>query len=295
MPDTAGDNNNPRGKYAACLVRMVGHDFMDYRKDDADMGGADGCIDFSDADNLGLEQCLQNFKLQDVYSKHCETISLADFFILAAEASMGRAATGYDQADPWKEGTLLSQYRNAFKYGRTTAETCPWSKGRMPNPTDGCPGLKAVFEDHVYSGHTQPWTMTAAISGAHTLGGANQATSGFNGYWSDSASQGKFNNDYYRSIVAKGWIPEISVGGVVGKNQWARSDVGMDLDHKEMMLDTDMCLYYKSKNELSDGTLEDINSNQGSCCAWVKDSFLFRTGVLTTGQDNQYCGQNIVN
>jgi catalase (peroxidase I) len=251
LPDTVGDNQNPRGKYAACLVRLVGHDFMDFRKDSDYKGGTDGCLDFSDQDNLGLEHCIQNFNLQDVYSKHCQTVSLADFFVIAAEASMGRAATGFDATATWKEDTLLSKFRNAFRYGRETQETCPWAKGRMPNPTDGCPGLKNVFEDHVFADHEKPWTMTAAISGAHTLGGVNQTTSGFNGFWSDSANQGKFNNNYYRSIITKGWIPELAVGGVEGKNQWARSDSGMDLEHKEMMLDTDMCLFYTTNRELS--------------------------------------------
>lgn len=28
---TVTDNNNPRGSYAGCLVRLAGHDFMDFR------------------------------------------------------------------------------------------------------------------------------------------------------------------------------------------------------------------------------------------------------------------------
>jgi catalase (peroxidase I) len=106
-PDTHGDNKNPRGKYAACLVRLVGHDFMDFRKDNHNKGGADGCLDFSDPDNLGLEQCIQNFKIQDVYAKHCTKVSLADFFVIAAEAAMGRSATGYKTATRWDRHTLL--------------------------------------------------------------------------------------------------------------------------------------------------------------------------------------------
>jgi hypothetical protein len=50
--------------------------------------------------------------------------------------------------------------------------------------------------------------MTAAISGAHTVGGARLENSGYNGYWSDVENQGLFNNDYFRSIVLKGWAPE---------------------------------------------------------------------------------------
>jgi hypothetical protein len=42
------------------------------------------------------------------------------------------------------------------------------------------------------------------------------------------------------------------MGGVEGKNQWARSDIGKSLTHKEFMLDTDMCLMYLTNRELAD-------------------------------------------
>lgn len=49
--------------------------------------------------------------------------------------------------------------------------------------------------------------MTAAISGAHTIGQAKKENSGFDGTWSDGPNQDKFNNDYYRSLILKGWAP----------------------------------------------------------------------------------------
>ena len=40
---------------AACILRLAGHDFMDFRNNDGvTSGGADGCINFNDADNMGL-------------------------------------------------------------------------------------------------------------------------------------------------------------------------------------------------------------------------------------------------
>lgn len=60
--------------------------------------------------------------------------------------------------------------------------------------------------------------MTAAIMGAHTLGRAHPEFSGYNGYWSDTQNAGIFNNDYYISLVAKGWGPERAVGGNPNKN-----------------------------------------------------------------------------
>jgi catalase (peroxidase I) len=50
--------------------------------------------------------------------------------------------------------------------------------------------------------------LTAAISGGHTIGAAHAENSGFEGTWSDAANQGVFNNDYYKSLILKGWAPK---------------------------------------------------------------------------------------
>jgi hypothetical protein len=45
----------------------------------------------------------------------------------------------------------------------------------MPDPANGCSGLSSIFVDHVYSKESttdKKWKLIAAISGAHTLGGA---------------------------------------------------------------------------------------------------------------------------
>jgi|TARA_B110000285_G_scaffold151316_1_gene168904 hypothetical protein len=118
----------------------------------------------------------------------------------------------------------------------------------MPNPEHGCDSgdnsLNDVFVSNggVYAAHSEPWKMTAAISGAHTLGSASIANSGYDGWWASAEQAGIFNNDYYHGILMKGWGVEKAVDGNSAKNQWIRID-GMYGDaHKEMMLDTDMCL-----------------------------------------------------
>merc|ERR1719454_2077438 len=60
LPEGYSDNTNTRGSYAGCLVRLVGHDIMDFNRD-KNVGGADGCIDLQDGDNLGLAHCIQRF------------------------------------------------------------------------------------------------------------------------------------------------------------------------------------------------------------------------------------------
>lgn len=57
------------------------------------------------------------------------------------------------------------------------------------------------------------WFLTAAISGAHTLGRAHIDNSGYVGWWSDPENSGIFNNDYYKSILQKGWMPALGIGG----------------------------------------------------------------------------------
>ena len=45
----------PQADWAGCVLRLAGHDFMDF---DGEKGGADGCLDFADQDNAGLQACL---------------------------------------------------------------------------------------------------------------------------------------------------------------------------------------------------------------------------------------------
>jgi hypothetical protein len=90
--------------------------------------------------------------------------------------------------------------------------------------------------------------MTAAIMGAHTVGKASIENSGYDGFWSDEENQGIFNNDYYHSLLMKGWGPEKAVNGNEHKNQWKITDLEKDWRQDEMMLNTDICMVYK-KND----------------------------------------------
>ena len=80
----------------------------------------------------------------------------------------------------------------------------------MPNPENGCKGLESPFLDHIYNvglSSKKKWALTAAISGAHSIGGAKPENSGYKGLWGDPKNQGIFNSDYFRNIAAKGWGP----------------------------------------------------------------------------------------
>jgi len=85
-----------------------------------------------------------------------------------------------------------------------------------------------------------------------------------------------------------------------------------------MMLDTDMCLLYKSNPVLASclsqyastsasskqtssttfcapylKTGSALSSSSGNCCAWTDLNTLFNTGTFTKGSYNSYCGLNV--
>lgn len=65
------EDTEHKADFAACLVRLAGHDLMDWRytyekRPDGKRrwapsdkrGGSDGCINFADKDNTGLAECI---------------------------------------------------------------------------------------------------------------------------------------------------------------------------------------------------------------------------------------------
>jgi len=217
---------------------------MDYRDIDGVMsGGSDGCVNLYDDDNRGLDTCLEESEVQGVYEEYCDQVSLADFIVIAAEAVTARTATNYDSNNQFGNGTLEAHFRDNFRAGRQTLETCEDNVGLMPDAEAGCTDLKSIFIDHIFGkvkNVRHRWKLTAAISGAHTIGQASLNNSGFNGTWSDEANQGVFNNDYYKSLLTKGWAPkEIDED----HHQWKRADLGSS-DASQLMLSSDLCLAY---------------------------------------------------
>ena len=140
QPEDIEEGSNPRAAFAGCLVRLSGHDFMDFRRhaDGTTTGGSDAYINFNDPDNKGLAECITEFELAKAYEQVCDRVSLADFIVIAGEAVMGRTATSYNEEDYYGEGTFAKQLREGFKSGRITNENCDEPVGLMPNPELGC-------------------------------------------------------------------------------------------------------------------------------------------------------------
>ena len=69
--------------------------------------------------------------------------------VIAAEAVMGRTAKDYDAEDPFKKGSVARMFRDQFRAGRETAETCEWNNNHIPDPELGCKGSLNLFNGHI--------------------------------------------------------------------------------------------------------------------------------------------------
>eukprot|EP00931_Biecheleriopsis_adriatica_P066330 TRINITY_DN40718_c0_g1_i1.p1 TRINITY_DN40718_c0_g1~~TRINITY_DN40718_c0_g1_i1.p1 ORF type:complete len:500 (-),score=107.40 TRINITY_DN40718_c0_g1_i1:35-1534(-) len=274
----------PQADWAGCVLRVAGHDFMDYKDGE---GGSDGCLDMHDGDNAGLAECISEgefgISIADAYADFCTTISLADFFVIAAEAVM--ASSRQHVLDDDSSRSYID-FKSNFKWGRTTALSCGWAEGRLPNPEDSCSAVETVFVNNM----GLSWRQSAALMAVHTLGRADISNSGYNGWWSDAENSRRFNNDYFISILAKGWAPEVAVNGNSAKNQWKRVDVGANEATlgKEMMLNTDMCLAYTMDDD-GEVELDAATAVANDCnCTWIAPVFV--AAGTSTYNGGEFCG-----
>lgn len=256
LPTHCNAESCPQGDWAGCILRMSGHDFMDFKDGD---GGADGCTDIAHGDNVGLDFCLflgeSGVSLKDAWVHHCTDVSLADFLVIAGETVM-TLSRNLEVAKNRNKKTF--DFMDVFKWGRTTSLTCKGSAERLPNPEDGCAANERVFVKNL--GLT--WEETGALMGVHTLGRAHSKFSGYHGWWSDPENQRFFNNNYYISMGEKGWEPKKAVGGNPNKNMWIRSDHTRFVNVPEMMLDTDLCLMFNGDDTFKAGM------SSTDCCTW---------------------------
>jgi len=284
LPDTCTPTNCPQADVSGCIVRMAGHDFMDYRPD-VGLGGSDACLDLKEPDNNGLARCVVNgdfgVSVYDMYKEFCDKISLADFIVMAAEGAMTFTRRIYLKEFPSRKEI---SFKDKFLYGRTTAIECDFSTHILPNPEESCSDVQRVFLDNL--GLT--WTGAAALMGVHTLGRAKIQNSGYDGWWSDAENSRRFNNDYFVSLVTKGWMPERKLGGNKDKNQWINSNFNYDeeVHGKQMMLDTDLCLLYSN----SRNKYEEIRAADHSCCAWTIPSAVPKAVELYA--KGEFCGES---
>jgi len=272
LGEQCNDRGCPRGDFAGCLVRLVGHDFMDFDPSTG-LGGADGCIDFADPDNMGLKGCLLdaiteadsvNVTLETMWQEWCTEVSVADFFVIVAEALIEATLP------PAQRAPFGSAFENQFRFGRETMSTC--NPGLLPNPEHACDAV----EDNFIKNLGLDWTTAAALMGVHTLGRALPQNSGFDGFWVSGPHAKTFDNKYYQTMVGTGWVPQTTSAG---KSQWVRSDTA---DLNEMMLNTDMCLAFqvgRPRRQNGQRLPDTVAANNGNCCLWTGDGNPILDGI----------------
>jgi hypothetical protein len=193
------------GDIIGAMVRLSFHDA-------AGGGGANGCVDFTERDNNGLQEVVG--QLDKIYhDNHLNhIISKADFWVLAANTAL-RVAKG-----PTIE----------FRWGRIDCHSCLGiDDGLLPNATGGFRQMEEVFK--VRMGFTD--REIVALLGAHCLGRMELKNSGFEGGW--TKHQNLFSNVYYFLIPGLPWIKNVNVAG----NFIWNTPTG------EVMLNADMSLF----------------------------------------------------
>lgn len=198
---------------------------------------------------MGLKGCLLDDHtpqgvpaVQGMWQEFCTDVSLADFFVLTAEALIEKTL-------PANQAWLGQELRAQFRFGRTTAATC--HNPALPNPEESCHAVEKNFVNSL--GLT--WRKATALMGVHTLGRASPENSGFDGPWVHGGHANSFNNHYYLTLAGAAWTPHTVSPGKV---QWRRADGG---PADEMMLNTDMCLAWHTNRGV-------VASQEGNACLW---------------------------
>lgn len=78
---------------------------------------------------------------------------------------MARTSTSYTKEDTWASDTLARDFRDQFKFGRTTVEKCDWNHDLMPNAEKGCKHVNDFFISHIFrnTGYADYREFTPAI------------------------------------------------------------------------------------------------------------------------------------
>ena len=162
------------------------------------MGGCDGCLNLNNADNNGLQDIYS--QINTIYENegyNSTGMSRADFIALAGTAAV-RQASSRQSCDRLNMpmNCDLPTPNITIKYGRTDCSTSPHTTviNEFPNPHGNLSHVLDVFQ----VGMNMSVRQAVAILGAHTLGDAGVARSGFRGPWVPQTAV--FDNMFYRQL-----------------------------------------------------------------------------------------------
>lgn len=232
----------PMGDHMGALVRLVFHDAVGN-------GGPNGCIDWQVADHNGLQTIVG--QLDDLYTKKNYSalgLSKADLWVLAGNTAVEYAsqysggqvpvcgALACLNTVPDPKGLVLP-----FSYGRVDAVSCN-DTGLLPNPGFTWAKTKALFGGRFNMSVPE----AVAILGAHSLGRAEFANSGFEGGW--ITQQSSFSNQYYIAMGTVLWKNlNLSAGGPLWLDTFPNGPETMFLKvDAELLHDMSNCVQFNS-------------------------------------------------
>jgi hypothetical protein len=217
----------PLAHACGALIRLAFHDSV---------GGGNrpnGCIDFTTGANGGLDQAVSGLEIVFAQSQLiAPLLSKADLYIWAATVAIEMTTTGGGNTP------LIVP----FRFGRTTAPTCN-DNNLLPSPSLDWNGHKSFWGKLNFT-----FAEIVAIMGAHSVGRAAGAETGFTGGW--TFTQTSFGNHYYQVINDLSW-QNPNVGGVT----WSEAT------HSLMMLNCDIALFYQSSSSCTSFTGLSGNAN----------------------------------
>jgi len=160
------------------FVRLAFHDAGSF---DGATGGADGCVDLSAGENRGLGPIIDS--LASVVQSVSGTLSRADVWALSSAVAVEAAG-----------GPQLT-----FSFGRVDSDSCTGHGSRHPSAEINHASIRAIFVDRL--GFLE--RDVAALMGAHVLGRAVPANSGYDGAW--VPNNDRFTNQFFRDLLVVPW------------------------------------------------------------------------------------------
>eukprot|EP01038_Epipyxis_sp_PR26KG_P012773 gene12773-17125_t len=216
-------------------ARLVFHDAGEFDKNSSDNFGPDGCLSNSDP-NSGLKEdvTITMTLIQGLYTKYCDKMSRADFWVLFGKIALESALPNglFAQESGLPNVLVVGQNSNTqlnlpFQWGRKDATgSCDLPAGveRLPGHQPGLSEFTKTFVTNM--GLTL--TDGVVLSGAHSVGHTHTQFSGFGhgdslatlesnpltNAWDESPFI--FDNLYYDSLAGEFWLNNDFEADVIG-------------------------------------------------------------------------------
>ena len=260
-------NGAHKNKLRALFLRLGFHGCV---------GGCNGCINFNNADNNGLQQGVDILNTTYYSNGFDKIVSLADFFALATALSI---KTAVEASNTQRSGTTSSPCPVpcfAMQWGRTTAKDCSKDASQLPSPT--------MTGDQMFGYFSQAFgfskTQVVALMGAHSIGSASALNSGYSGKWTGTQNKGLSEVFFYHMINSSLSYSNVNVAPGTNPAKWEFKASLADGTNAGFMLNTDFEVFYNLTLDANAKTTCQLNPQCGltnSCSGYCPTSSTFQT------------------